>query len=88
MTDMGYVGTNGETVKLTDYAINDESLAIPILDPDKMNMFVSTVVGLKNNPKFAAALETTGDERLVDKLFELTMNKELLGSEELLEQLT
>mgnify|MGYP003650789229 CR=1 FL=1 len=88
MTDMGYVGTNGETVKLTDYAINDESLAIPILDPDKMNMFVSTVVGLKSNPKFAAALETTGDERLVDKLFELTMNKELLGSEELLEQLT
>ncbi len=88
MTDMGYVGTNGETVKLTDYAINDESLAIPILDPDKMNMFVSTVVGLKNNPKFSAALETTGDERLVDKLFELTMNKELLGSEELLEQLT
>lgn len=87
-TDMGYVGNDGNTVKLTDYAINDESLAIPILDPDKMNMFVATVVGLKSNPKFAAALETTGDEKLVDKLFELTMNKELLGSEELLEQLT
>ena len=33
-------------------------------------------------------IDTASDEGLVDKLFELTMNKELLGSEELLEQLT
>lgn len=86
--DMGFVGTDNKAVKLTDYAINDESLAIPILDPEKMDMFVSVVVGLKKNEKFAEALKTKGDERLVDKLFELTMNEDLLGSEELLEQLT
>ena len=88
MSDMGYIGKDGKPVNLTDYAINDESLAIPILDPDKMNMFVSTVVSLKSNPKFAKALETTGDERLVDKLFDLTLEKDLLGSEELLEVLS
>jgi len=88
MSDMGFIGKDGTPVNLTDYAINDESLAIPILDPDKMNMFVSTVVGLKSNPKFAKALETTGDERLVDKLFDLTLEKDLLGSEELLEVLS
>jgi len=87
-SDMGYVGNDGKTVKLTDYAINDDSLAIPILDPEKMDMFVATVAGLKNNPEFAKALQTTGDERLVDKLFDLTLNKELLGSEELLSELT
>jgi len=87
-SDMGYVGTDGKTVSLTDYAINDDALAIPILNPDKMDMFVATVVGLKKNPKFAEALETTGKERLVDKLFDLTLNKDLLGSEELLEELT
>jgi len=87
-SDMGYVGTDGKTVSLTDYAINDDALALPILNPDKMDMFVATVVGLKKNPKFAEALETTGKERLVDKLFELTLNKDLLGSEELLEELT
>jgi len=87
-SDMGYVGNDGKTVKLTDFAINDDSLAIPILDPEKMDMFVATVAGLKNNPEFAKALQTTGDERLVDKLFDLTLNKELLGSEELLSELT
>ena len=30
---------------LKDFAINDESLAIPLLDPDKLDMFVATVVG-------------------------------------------
>lgn len=87
-TDMGYVGNDGKTVKLTDYAINDESLAIPILDPDKMDMFVATVVGLKDNAKFAEALDTSDGGRLVDKLFDLTLNKDLLGSEELLAELT
>ena len=87
-SDMGYVGNDGKTVSLTDFAINDDSLAIPTLDPEKMDMFVATVVGLKNNPEFAKALKTTGDERLVDKLFDLTLNKELLGSEELLRELT
>lgn len=87
-SDMGYVGTDGKTVSLTDYAINDDSLAIPILDPDKMDQFVATVVELKKNPKFAEALETTGNERLVDKLFDLTLNKDLLASDDLLEVLT
>ena len=88
-TDMGYVGTDGNTVKLTDYAINDESLAIPILDPEKMDMFVSTIVGLKKaNPDIAKALETTGDEKLIDKLFDMTLEKDLIGSEELLDVLT
>ncbi len=86
--EFGYVTNDGKTVSLKDFAINDESLAIPILDPDKLDMFVATVVGLQKNEKFAKALETSGKERLVDKLFETTLNKELLGSEELLDQLT
>jgi len=86
--EFGYVTNDGKTVSLTDFAINDESLAIPILDPDKLDMFVATVVGLQKNEKFAKALETSGKERLVDKLFDATLNKELLGSEELLDQLT
>ena len=88
--DMGYVASDsGKTVKLTDLQINDESLAIPILDPEKMDMFVSTIVDLrKSNPKIDQALKTTGDEKFIDKLFDETMKGELFGSEELLDVLT
>jgi len=84
--DMGYVASDsGDTVRLTDLQINDESLAIPILDPEKMDMFVSTIVDLrKSNPKIDQALKTTGDEKFIDKLFDETMKGELFGSEELL----
>ena len=95
-SDMGYVGSDGKTVNLTDYAINDDALALPILDPDKMDIFVSTIVDLKSDPKFAAKLkvkkgkpfEDMKGERLIDKLFDLTLDKELLTSPELLEVLT
>ena len=88
--DMGYVASDsGDTVRLTDLQINDESLAIPILDPEKMDMFVSTIVDLrKSNPKIDQALKTTGDEKFIDKLFDETMKGELFGSEELLDVLT
>lgn len=85
-SDMGYVGNDGKTVKLTDYAINDSALALPILDPDKMDIFVATVIDLKSNPKFAEKLNKKG-QRLVDNIFDLTLEKDLLASEELLDVL-
>ena len=81
--DDKYVGSDDVKLGLDDLAIGDDDLAIPILNPNKLDALVGVVADLKVlNPD---ALKTTGDERLIDKLFDLTLDKELLASDELLE---
>ena len=84
-----FEGSDGKSLNLSDYAINDESLAIPILDPEKMDMFVSTIVDLKkSNPELSKKLDQAGGGALIDKLFDATLEGDLLGSEDLLAALT
>ena len=81
--DDKFVGSDGPSLGLDDISIGADDLAIPILNPNKLDALVGVVADLKVlNPD---ALKTTGDERLIDKLFDLTLNKELLASEELLD---
>ena len=77
-----YVGEDGKSLGLDDLAINEDDLAIPILNPTKMDAFVGVVKDLVDrNP---TALKTDKGERLVDRIFDLTLDKELLASEDLL----
>tara|TARA_R100001460_G_scaffold56953_1_gene96714 strand:+ start:2182 stop:5730 length:3549 start_codon:yes stop_codon:yes gene_type:complete len=87
--DDAFTGSDGKSLSLSDYAINDESLAIPILDPEKMDMFVATIVDLKKaNPELAKKLDKAGGGALIDRLFDATLEGNLLGSEDLLAALT
>ena len=80
--DDKYVGSDDMKLGLDDLAINEDDLAIPILNPNKLDALVGVVADLqKLHPD---ALKVKKDERLVDRLFDLTLNKELLASEELL----
>ncbi len=84
-----FEGSDKKKLDLSDYAINDESLAIPILDPEKMDMFVATVVDLKKaDPELAKKLDQAGGGPLIDRLFDATLEGNLLGSEDLLAALT
>ena len=77
-----YVGSDDKKLGLDDLAIGDDDLAIPILNPNKLDALVGVVADLqKLHPD---ALKVKKNERLVDRLFDLTLNKELLASEELL----
>jgi hypothetical protein len=77
-----YVGEDGKSLGLDDLAIGEDDLAIPILNPTKMDAFVGVVKDLVDrNP---TALKTDKGERLVDRIFDLTLDKELLASEDLL----
>ena len=87
--DNAFKGNDGKSLSLSDYAINDESLAIPILDPEKMDMFVATIVDLKKaDPELAKKLDKAGGGALIDRLFDATLEGDLLGSEDLLAALT
>lgn len=77
-----YVGEDGKSLGLDDLAIGEDDLAIPILNPSKMDAFVGVVKDLIDiNP---TALKTDKDERLIDRIFGLTLDKELLASKDLL----
>ncbi len=80
-TEKGLVAKeSNKTLDLQDLALDGDSLAIPILDPEKMNMFVATIVDLKKtNPKVAKVLDAKGDRPLIDRLMDLTVEGELLA---------
>jgi len=80
--DDKYVGSDDVSLGLDDLSIGQDDLAIPMLNPTKLDALVGVVADLKElNPN---ALKTTKDERLVDRLFDLTLEKDLLASDELL----
>lgn len=80
--DDKYVGSDDMKLGLDDLSINEDDLAIPILNPNKLDALVGVVADLqKLHPD---ALKVKKDERLVDRLFDLTLNKQLLASEDLL----
>lgn len=89
-TREGLIGKeSGKTLDLSDLAIDADSLALPVLDPEKMDMFVSTIIDLKKtNPNVAKVLDAKGDRPLIDRLMDLTVEKELLADEDFMKVLT
>ena len=68
-----YHGRDGKSVatSLDDLSIGDHELAIPMLNPEKMDAFVGVVVDLQK--AYPDAFK--GDGPLVDKIFDLTVMK-------------
>lgn len=80
--DDKYIGSDDMKLGLDDLAINEDDLAIPILNPNKLDALVGVVSDLqKMHPNI---LKTKKDERLIDKIFDLTLEKDLLASKDLL----
>ena len=81
-----YVGTDNKSAAnpLDDIFIGDHEMAIPYLNPDKMNALVSVVADLRD----AGKIDLKGKGTLVDKLFDATVDGDLFESEELYNMLT
>ena len=80
---LGRVDPKGKPIEvgLEGIATGKDFLTSPILNPDGFNPLIAVVADLKKaNPKL---LELKKGERLIDKLFDITVNKELLPDEDL-----
>ena len=76
-----------------DIVMGDDPLIIPMLNPDKLDMLTNIVADLqKSNPDYFKNLyhpkKNPNGVRMIDKLFELTVDKKLLESEDLSKMLT
>jgi len=76
-----------------DIVMGDDPLILPMLNPDKLDMLTNIVADLqKDNAEYFKNLyhpkKNPKGVRMIDKLFELTVNKKLLESEDLSKMLT
>ena len=68
---------------LFDLALGDDVITDPILQPDKFNGIVAIASDLKRkNPE-----AFNNNKTIIDNLFELTVNKDLIGGQELIDDL-
>jgi len=69
--------------ELFDLALGDDVITDPILQPDKFNGIVAIASDLKRkNPE-----AFNNNKTIIDNLFELTVNKDLIGGQELIDDL-
>ncbi len=77
-------GDSSQTEAALLAGMGDE-ITQPLLKPEKLDALVATVADLKANPKYADAFDN--DKTIIDNLFELTVNEELLAGDELIDML-
>jgi len=73
-------GSAGDIVqadKLAAIRTGTSEIADPMLNPEMFEQMIAVTADLRK--AFPDALKTTGDKRLIDRLFDLTVNKDLLG---------
>ena len=78
----------GSDVEMTDAAVLagvGEEITQPILKPEKFDALVAVVADLKADSRFADVFDN--NKTVIDNLFELTVNEELLAGDELLDVL-
>ena len=78
---------------LDDVAIGDDPLIVPVMNPNKLDALTNIVADLqKSNPEYFKNLyhrkKNPKGVRIIDKLFELTVDKKLLETEDLHKMLT
>jgi len=72
-----------KTQELSELVGVGDELVQPMLVPEKMDALVATIADLKADPRFASAFDN--DKPVIDNLFELTVNQDLLARDELLD---
>ena len=77
------VGTDSEQTEAALLAGIGDDITQPLLKPEKLDALVATVANLKE--KFPDAFDN--DKTVIDNLFELTVNKELIAGDELIDML-
>ena len=70
-------------LEATSMGIDD--IAIPILNPDKLDALIAIAASLKKSN--SDAFKRAKGETLIDKLFDMTVDQDLLASDELLDML-
>ncbi len=78
---------------LDDVAMGDDPLIVPVMNPNKLDALTNIVADLqKSNPEYFKNLyhrkKNPKGVRIIDKLFELTVDKKLLETEDLHKMLT
>jgi len=63
--------------KMAALRTGTSEIADPMLNPEMFEQMIAVTADLRKT--FPDALKTTGDKRLIDKLFDLTVNKDLMG---------
>ena len=82
--DMGIDNIDIDQQYLDELSVGQDNIAIPILKPEKLDALIAMASGFKNtHPQYFKKGEKT-----IDSLFRLTVDKELMASEELMEMLT
>jgi hypothetical protein len=77
------VGTDSEQTEAALLAGMGDDITQPLLKPEKLDALVATVADLKE--KFPDTFDN--DKTVIDNLFELTVNKELIAGDELIDML-
>lgn len=77
------VGSSSEQTEAALLAGMGDNITQPLLKPEKLDALTATVADLKE--KFPTAFDN--DKTVIDNLFELTVNKELLAGDELIDML-
>jgi len=75
-------GKNIDEMDLENLSVGVDDIAIPILKPEKLDALIAIAVTLKkSNPK---AFNRAKGETLIDNLFDLSVDKDFIASDELL----
>tara|TARA_R100000541_G_scaffold637_1_gene4061 strand:+ start:3729 stop:7469 length:3741 start_codon:yes stop_codon:yes gene_type:complete len=78
-------GQNLDKMDLENLGMGTDNIAIPILKPEKLDALIAIATTLKKeNPN---SFKRSKGKTLIDNLFELTVDKDLLASDELLDML-
>ena len=78
-------GQNLDKMDLENLGMGTDNIAIPILKPEKLDALIAIAATLKKqNPN---SFKRSKGKTLIDNLFELTVDKDLLASDELLDML-
>ena len=78
-------GQNLDKLDLENLGMGTDNISVPILKPEKLDALIAIAATLKKeNPKY---FKREKGKTLIDNLFELTIDKDLLASDELLDML-
>ena len=81
---MGVDGIDIDQQYLDELSVGQDNIAIPILKPEKLDALIAMASGFKDTyPQYFKKGEKT-----IDSLFRLTVDKELMASEDLMKMLT
>jgi|TARA_R110000823_G_scaffold307852_1_gene431230 hypothetical protein len=79
-----FTSETDEVFGLADVSVGEDNIAIPILKPEKLDALVAMSKSLQE--KYPDAFSK--DESVIDSLFSLTVDKDLMASEDLMQVLT